>query len=221
MTTQINIRLLFKESLQAWLANLPVIFMLASVSTVWQSWFFTDPEGLFVHGVDWYTLSILVIGGVLLEALYSPILHRVTLTWVSQNQHSTLDSVAYCLRHYMSFVLLYLTLTVVVTFGLILLIVPGVIWGLKYSLISPIRVTKQLSIGETLRESARLTAGYRPLLFMLILSYCLPTFIIDWLFNDISEVVALALNDLVRSFGSVMFALFYVKRLQIDRSVST
>ena len=95
------------------------------------------------------------------------------------------------------------------------------IWGLQYSLITPIRVTKQLSIGETLSESARLTAGYRPLLFMLILSYCLPTFIIDWLFNDISEVVALALNDLVRSFGSVMFALFYVKRLQLDRSVST
>lgn len=49
--------------------------------------------------------------------------------------------------------------------GLILLIVPGVIWGIKYSYFSYAIVDKDMGVVEALRESGKITMGYKGQLF--------------------------------------------------------
>jgi len=49
--------------------------------------------------------------------------------------------------------------------GLILLIVPGIIWAIKYKMYSYLIIEKGLTIRESLRESARMTKGSKWKLF--------------------------------------------------------
>lgn len=59
----------------------------------------------------------------------------------------------------------YLGVTIVVTLivigGLILLIIPGIYWGLKYLFATFLVLDKDISIRESLRESARMTEGVK------------------------------------------------------------
>lgn len=54
--------------------------------------------------------------------------------------------------------------------GLLLLIVPGIIWGLRYMFAGFIIMEKGLKPTEALRESARITNGHKKQLFALILA---------------------------------------------------
>lgn len=53
----------------------------------------------------------------------------------------------------------------IVVGGLILLIVPGVIWGIKYSYFSYFIIDQDKGAVESLRESGRMTMGYKGQLF--------------------------------------------------------
>ncbi len=55
----------------------------------------------------------------------------------------------------------YLLMTIVVVFGLILLIIPGIIWGLKYMFAPLIVMDKKMRPFEALKESARITDGHK------------------------------------------------------------
>lgn len=55
----------------------------------------------------------------------------------------------------------------IVTGGLLLLIIPGVIWALKYQFFTYALVDKELSIKAALQESRRLTKGHKGNIFVL------------------------------------------------------
>ncbi len=59
-----------------------------------------------------------------------------------------------------------LALYFIVGFGLILLLVPGIYWGLKYSLATPITVLEGTGLSKTLGRSADLTKGHRGRIFV-------------------------------------------------------
>ena len=55
----------------------------------------------------------------------------------------------------------------IIGFGLILLIVPGVYWALKYALAIPVTVLEGTSLSETTSRSADLTSGNRGRIFVI------------------------------------------------------
>lgn len=57
-----------------------------------------------------------------------------------------------------------------VAFGLLLLVVPGFIWAMKYSMTINLIVDKDMRISEAFQESARLTSGVRWQLFLFCLA---------------------------------------------------
>jgi hypothetical protein len=57
--------------------------------------------------------------------------------------------------------------SLIVVGGLLLLIIPGVIWGLKYQFFTYALVDKELSVMEALQESSRLTQGHKGNIFVL------------------------------------------------------
>lgn len=61
-------------------------------------------------------------------------------------------------------------LGLIVIAGLILLIVPGIIWGLKYMFTPFITIDRGLMPMEALRESGRITQGHKGELFLLMLA---------------------------------------------------
>jgi hypothetical protein len=65
------------------------------------------------------------------------------------------------LAGYWSYLLTALLQGLIVIVGLVLLVVPGVIWALKYGLATWVAVDQRLEPLEALRESARLTDGIK------------------------------------------------------------
>jgi len=65
-----------------------------------------------------------------------------------------------------------LLLCLVVLGGVILLIVPGVIWGIQYQYVPYLMVDKGLSVGEAFQLSARMTQGLKWKLFLYDLCLC-------------------------------------------------
>jgi hypothetical protein len=67
---------------------------------------------------------------------------------------------------YFSFLLTQMLLGLIVTGGLILLIVPGVIWGLMFGFAPFLCAAHRLDPIESFRESRRITAGHRKTLLI-------------------------------------------------------
>jgi uncharacterized membrane protein len=65
------------------------------------------------------------------------------------------------LANFLTFLLTLLLYTLIVAAGLVLLIVPGVIWGLKFAYAPFLVVDKKLDPVDALRESSRLTQGVK------------------------------------------------------------
>jgi hypothetical protein len=62
--------------------------------------------------------------------------------------------------------LINLLYALVVGIGYLLLIVPGVIWSLKYALVIPIAVAEKRGVTESFDRSSQLTNGYKGLIFL-------------------------------------------------------
>jgi hypothetical protein len=72
-------------------------------------------------------------------------------------------------QHYRLFVPYFFTMvvyTLIVAAGLVLLIVPGIIWGVRFSQAPYLVVDQGVGVGEALRRSSELTQGSRWALFL-------------------------------------------------------
>lgn len=54
-----------------------------------------------------------------------------------------------------------LTVGLIVVVGMVLLIIPGIIWGIKYSFVPYLIVDKKMAVGEAMKASAIMTAGMK------------------------------------------------------------
>jgi uncharacterized membrane protein len=71
----------------------------------------------------------------------------------------------------LNFLLVNLVCALIIFGGLLLLIVPGIIWGLKYGFASAFALEEGCGVGESLERSAQLTDGIKWDLFMQNLVY--------------------------------------------------
>ncbi len=70
-------------------------------------------------------------------------------------------------KPFFNYLLLYIILGIIVLVGLILLVVPGIIFALMFSLAGFLVIEKNMSPIEALKESARLTKGSRVKILLL------------------------------------------------------
>jgi len=68
-------------------------------------------------------------------------------------------------RYFFRYLIASILYALIVVGGLVLFIVPGVIWGIKYSYFGYNIVEKDMGIIESLQESSRITMGYKGKLF--------------------------------------------------------
>jgi uncharacterized membrane protein len=89
--------------------------------------------------------------------------------------------------------LAYLVVAVLTLLGLVCFIVPGVILAIMWMFTLPVIAETGLGFWEAMRESARLTEGYRWRLFLLLLA-CIPIVLLGALICCVGFFIAAAVN---------------------------
>ncbi len=89
--------------------------------------------------------------------------------------------------------LAYLVIAVLTVLGLVCLIVPGIILAIMWMFTFPVIAETGLGFWEAMRESARLTEGYRLRLFLLLLA-CIPVALLGALVCCVGVFIATAVN---------------------------
>jgi uncharacterized membrane protein len=86
-----------------------------------------------------------------------------------------------------------------ITAGLILLIVPGIIWALKYSIVLNLIVDKDMGVFESFKKSGELTNGVKWQLFLFGLA-CLGVIILGALALGVGVLIALPVTSIASVF---------------------
>lgn len=109
---------------------------------------------------------IVMLAGFVLELVVGIGLVKVALK-VSRGQHAELKEIFGDTKYLLNYFLGFVMYMVVVLAGFLLLIVPGVIWMIKYGAFQYLILDKNLSPRDALRESGKITYGYKKKLFLL------------------------------------------------------
>lgn len=80
-------------------------------------------------------------------------------------------------------ILLSLNVGFRIAIGILLLVVPGILVALMYSLTTPVAVLEDRTISESLPRSAELTKGHRGRIFVIYLLFFVLTLIVSWLWQ--------------------------------------
>jgi len=124
-----------------------------------------------VAGAPWYSLSSIFLRSVcaLLRVVAAMAVIVVSLSWLDEGgfRRSRLDEIREQIVPYFLGSLLY---SAIVGVGMILLVVPGVYWAVKYQFIPYLIIDRGLAPMEALKASGDLTEGYRMDLFLFLLA---------------------------------------------------
>jgi hypothetical protein len=110
---------------------------------------------------------VYVVFGFLLQAAIT----QGTVSWLSGEAFSIGKSLSVAVKNVMPLVVIAILATLGIGFGFALLIVPGIILVLMWSVVAPVRVTEGTGITESFGRSRALTKGYRGRIFLLFLGY--------------------------------------------------
>ena len=125
-----------------------------------------------------------VIGGALLVGVW-----RIVLAVVARRTPAV-GTMFEGFDRFVDALLGYLVRTILIALACLLLIVPGIILALMWCFMFPILAETRLGFWEAMRESARLTEGYRFRLFLLALA-CVPILILGLVVACVGVFVAL------------------------------
>lgn len=152
---------------------------------------FARPSGLMV-----FFLVILAILSVVISALFSGAMIISSVAAVTRTEISIKTAVTAGLRRFWDFVGAAFVFGVILFFGFLLLIAPGVYLFLRYLFLVPIVIIEKKGISDAMRRSAELTEGHRVKIGL--------TFLI---FVPVSIVVYGLAGALIYLLGSVGFIL--------------
>jgi uncharacterized membrane protein len=106
-----------------------------------------------------------LIAGFLLSAFINLIVTKVVLD-ITNDKVPSIERAKEILHRYLDYVFASFLTFLIIFAGFLLLIVPGVVWSIKYSMVPYLIVDKKLSPFDALKESARMTEGKRWQLFL-------------------------------------------------------
>jgi len=115
-------------------------------------------------GIDWTAQKTdTTIPAISIIQYLLNIVMAVGITYISlqtiKGEKTKIEDLFIHSQYFLRFLLGSILYGLIVVLGLLLLVVPGIVWGLKYSFISYIFVDKDMSIADAFRKSAEITAG--------------------------------------------------------------
>jgi len=116
--------------------------------------------------------AVTIVGAICKYALQAALV-QATITDLNGERPSFRACAATGAREFLPILGIAVASSFGVIFGLILLVVPGIIWLVSWSVAVPVRVVEQTRIMAALGRSAELTKGYRWNIFALLLMYVL------------------------------------------------
>lgn len=109
------------------------------------------------------TIALLVTGGLVMAAI--SILAKMGSIQLMLKAHDNPESTTFgdlwAPHPFWKYVGASILVGIIVVIGLILLIVPGIIWGLRYMFVPYLVMERKLTPFEALKESARITYGHK------------------------------------------------------------
>ena len=128
----------------------------------------SDATTVFTAG----TIALLIVASVV--GFTVQVLLRMGRTQLLLRAHHTVDTLTlwdlWAPHPFWKFVGAYVLVALIVVVGLILLIVPGIMWSLKYMFVPLVVMDKKMRPFEALKESARMTDGYKWELLLFVLA---------------------------------------------------
>ncbi len=128
------------------------------------NFFFETFAGLFEERLPIFSL-LFSIGGVLASFLISFVSIRIALNICDGAALKVSELFQFPLRRFLRFILGNILYILLVAAGFMLLIVPGLIWMIKYQYVQYLIVDKDSPVGEAFSESGRITSGVKWPLF--------------------------------------------------------
>lgn len=111
-----------------------------------------------LHTIVWLLLSSLLLLGI----------YKIAFE-ISQHRHAKLLDIFKNGNLLLQFCAAYILYAIIVPIGIVLLIVPGIIWAVQFSFYPLLIIDKNLNPIEALKASSRLTHGYKWQLFNIFL----------------------------------------------------
>jgi len=120
-----------------------------------------------------YTLYLLlVIAAWILQIIVKMGLIKITLD-VNDKDETNLNTLFSCTQLLGKFILGSIVYGLIVVTGFILLIIPGIIWAIKYQFFAYLIIDKHMEPMEAIRKSGEMTAGNKGKLFWLGILFAL------------------------------------------------
>lgn len=162
-----------------------------------------DPTKIFTSPMYWLALLFSIVGGTLLQAF---VIHAV-VDGHRGNQPSIGTSLSAALRSAIPLVLTSILVSIGVVFGMILLVVPGIILLVMWSVAVPVVVVEGLGPVAAIGRSRALTKGSRWAIFGLALVAFILMYVISlaiYGFNFAAMSTAMQSPDIIRIVASIL-----------------
>ena len=174
-------------------AFLLVSIVLAGIPTyAMQYWLYSsalsvpaDPNVIFT-AMFWMPFLLSTLVSIVTSALLQAILIRSAILHLSGRPADVGGSIAASAGLILPIIGLSILLGVIVMFGLILLIVPGVIFYLMFIVAAPALVGERCGVIESLSRSAALTSGSRLMIFLMVVAFI----IFSWIFGAATGAIS-------------------------------
>jgi len=172
-----------------------------------------------------YATAALVnsIGGFVISFVFQRLLEASVAHGVMASMKGSKSSFAECLvtglKNALPLAAIALIGLVAIIVGLAVLIVPGIVLALMFSVAAPVRVMEHTGIAETLNRSTQLTHGHRAQIFALLVIYYVITLAIGFSVRPLaglpylgtggtrnSVLVFMILSGVVRTFLGLLLA---------------
>lgn len=120
-----------------------------------------------------------LIGSLVISSLLHAAIAQATVVTLSGQRASIGGSIGAALRAFVPIIIIWIFVTLGALLGLILLVVPGIILLLGWSLIVPVRVVERTGIFATMGRSWSLTSGHRWAILGLVLVFYVGAFAVQ------------------------------------------
>lgn len=182
-----------------------------------------DPEGFSLGTLIFHALAMVVVA-FLCQLLGSAALTHVIGRWLRDETVVLLDSIGVAVRSLGVLVVMLILQGIGVGIGFLLLIIPGIILAIGWTVAAPAVVIERLGVTESLARSWKLTQGNRLTIFFAYLILNVINWLVDKAANmavsaDLATTVEMVTALVFTALQAVLTALIYFKLLAAEEGV--
>lgn len=172
----------------------------------------SDPAAMFATGFGW-AFAVVILVAIVTNALLSAGVTRATVQHLSGEKSDFAQALGTSLQFVVPLIIIGILQGLGIMLGLILLIVPGIILALAWSVVVPAFVTEKTGLTGAFGRSYELTKDNWLNLFVLFLVTGIVIGIIGWIIGIIATMIGggnLYITLTINSIWELLTTIFYV-----------